>query len=59
MKLIDTTSGVELGNIITNHSMSIDEALELLWCTVDEDGEILNENGEPTNAWYDDLKMQY
>ena len=56
MKLIDRESGTIVAEILTNHSMSIDEALDLAGLTADEDGQILDgENG--LNADYESLEM--
>lgn len=43
-------------DLITNHSMTTDEQLECLGCTVDEDGEIIDENGKATGIWYEEIE---
>lgn len=43
-------------DLVTNHSMTIDEILECIHCTVDEDGEVIDmDTGKRTGIWYDDL----
>lgn len=59
MKLFDRETNETIATIITNHSMSIDDALNLMHCTVDEEGQIVDENGEPLNAWFDNLEMDW
>lgn len=60
MKLIDRETGAVIADIITNHSMSIDDALQLMRYSVTEDGQIRDDDsGELLNAWYDDLDMEY
>lgn len=46
-------TGVEL---ITNHSMTTDEILNCIGCTVDEEGEIIREDGQPTGIWYEEIE---
>lgn len=38
MKIMSRTNGNILGEVVTNHSLTLDEALDLLGCKVDEDG---------------------
>lgn len=58
MKLIDRETGTIVTEIITNHSMSIDVALDLEGLTVAEDGQIMaGEKG--ICAKYDNLEMCY
>lgn len=58
MKLIDRETGTIVTEIITNHSMSIDVALDLEGLTVAEDGQIMaSEKG--IYAKYDNLEMCY
>ena len=59
MKLYDCNTGEVIADITTNHSLSIDEALELMGYTVDEDGQILDDYSNLLNAWYDDLRMNW
>lgn len=60
MKLYDRMTGTVIADIITNHSMSIDDALDLMGYTLDDDeGQILDEDGNRLDAWYDDLEMDY
>lgn len=56
MKLIDRETGTIVAEIITNHSMSIDEALDLEGFTVAEDGQIFN-GKEGLFADYENLEM--
>ena len=50
----DKNTGVVVARILTNHSMTVDECLELVDCTVEDDGQI-SRDGELLEAWYDDL----
>lgn len=59
MKLIDTKTNEIVADIITNHSMCIDEILNLMDITVNDEGQLLDENGSEINAWYYDLEMIY
>lgn len=63
MKLYDCNTGVVIATITTNHSMSIDDALDLMGYTVGEwdvdGGQIHDEDGNELNAWYDDLEMDW
>lgn len=60
MKLYDKTTGKTIADIVTNHSMSVDEALDLMRYTVTDDGQIQDtDTGELLNAWYDDLEMDW
>ena len=38
-----------------NHSMSADEIIDSCCCTIDEDGDVYDENGTFTGFCYDDL----
>lgn len=42
-------------DLITNHRMTTDEQLDCLGCTVDEDGEIIDENGKATGIWFEEI----
>lgn len=58
MKLIDRQTGACIADIMTNHSMSVDEALELMGYAVADEGQIYDvDNQQLLNAWYDDLDM--
>lgn len=46
MKLINTTTNETIGEILTNHSMTLDEAIDCLG------GEIINDTSDP--RWSDD-----
>lgn len=59
MKLIDTKTNEIVADIITNHSMCIDEILSLMDITVDSEGQLVDSDGSRINAWYDDLEMIY
>lgn len=43
-------------DLLTNHGMTTDEQLECLGCTVDEEGEIIDENGKATGIWYEEIE---
>ena len=57
MKLYDRETNETIATIMTNHSMSIDDALALMRYTLDDEGQIVTETGELLNAWYDNLDM--
>ena len=60
MKLYDRETGAVIADIMTNHSMSIDEALELMRYSVRDEGQIYDDdNGAYLDAWYDSLEMDY
>lgn len=60
MKLYDKATGETIADIVTNHSMSVDEALGLMRYTVTDEGQIQDsDTGELLNAWYDDLEMEF
>lgn len=59
MKLIDTKTNEIVANIITNRSMCIDEILNLMDISVNDEGQLVDDNGYEINAWYDDLEMIY
>ena len=42
--------------LITNRSMTTDEILECIGCTVDEDGEIIDSGGNATGIWYEEVE---
>ena len=43
-------------DLITNHSMTTDEIIDCLGCTVDDEGEIIDENGNRTCVWYEEIE---
>ena len=58
MKLIDTQTGTLVADIMTNHSMCIDEMLALMRITVLDDGQLHDEDDDvDLDAWYDDLDI--
>lgn len=59
MKLFDKNTGVVIAEIITNHGMTIDEALILMHFSIDEGQIFDDDNGVYLDAWYDDLEMSY
>ena len=42
-------------DLITNHSMTTDEIIDCLGCTVDDEGEIIDNDGNYTGGWYDEI----
>lgn len=48
LKILDT-------DLITNHRMTTDEIIACLGCTVDDEGEIIDANGNYTGVWYDEI----
>lgn len=59
MKLFDRETNETIATIMTSHSMSIDDALDLMRYTLDDEGQIVTEDGELLNAWYDNLDMAW
>lgn len=43
-------------NFICNHSVTIDEFLDICGYTVDEDGEIIDSDGNATGIWYEEIE---
>lgn len=43
-------------DLVSNHSMTTDELLDCIGCTVDDEGEIIAENGNPTGIWYEEIE---
>lgn len=44
-------------DLVTNHSMTTDEILECIGCTVDNDGEIIVlDTGKATGIWYEEVE---
>ena len=43
-------------DLITNHSMTTDEIIDCFDCTVDDEGEIIDENGNCTGVWYEEIE---
>jgi hypothetical protein len=44
-------------DLITNHSMTTDEILECIHCSVDDEGEIIDmDAGKLTGIWYDEIE---
>ena len=57
MKIINTANGKILADVITNHRMTIEEALELSGCDLsqcDEDGAYIDDDGE--QFWLEDCE---
>ena len=59
MKLYDRVTKEIIATIITNHSMRIDDVLNLKRYALDEEGQIVDAEGELLNAWYDNLEMDW
>lgn len=59
MLLLDTNTNEIVADIITNHSLCIDEILSLMDISVDFEGQLVDSNGSRINAWYEDLEMIY
>lgn len=44
-------------DLVSNHSMTTDEILECIGCTVDDEGEIIDQDtGKPTGIWYEEIE---
>lgn len=57
MKIVNTANGKVMANIITNHRMSIEEALELVGYDLshcDDEGAYIDDNGE--RFWLEDCE---
>lgn len=57
MKIVNTANGKVMANIITNHRMSIEEALELVGYNLshcDDEGAYIDDNGE--QFWLEDCE---
>jgi hypothetical protein len=59
MKVYDRETKEIIATIITNRSMSIDDVLNLKRYALDEEGQIVDADGELLNAWYDNLEMDW
>lgn len=61
MILIDTETGFRVCSILTDHGMSIEDALALsayeLPADADDDQLVDRETGDPVNAWYTQLEL--
>lgn len=58
MKLVDMYTGVVVADIISNHSMSIDEILLLMRISIDVEGQLFDDDTDSyLDAWYDDLEI--
>lgn len=42
--------------LMQHNRMTTDEILECIHCTVDDEGEIIDENGKPTGIWYEEIE---
>lgn len=43
--------------LVANHSMTTDEILDCINCTVDDEGEIIDlDTGKPTGIWYEEVE---
>lgn len=57
MKIVNTANGKVMANIITNHRMSIEEALEFVGYDLshcDDEGAYIDDNGE--QFWLEDCE---
>lgn len=57
IKIVNTANGKVMANIITNHRMSIEEALELVGYDLshcDDEGAYIDDNGE--QFWLEDCE---
>ena len=60
VEVINQTTGRILASIMTNHSMSVDDVINLMGWTVGETGEVLVEStGKPVGADYEELELVY
>lgn len=42
-------------DLISDHRMTTDEIIACLGCTVDDEGEIIDSDGNYTGVWYDEI----
>ena len=42
--------------MMSYNRMTADEILDCLCCTVDDEGEIIDDNGKATGIWYDEIE---
>lgn len=42
--------------MMSYNRMTTDEILDCLCCTVDDEGEIIDDNGKATGIWYDEIE---
>ena len=65
MKIINTTTRETVAEILTNHSMTLDEAINLVGEIInDADDERFSEDGDNViingkRYWWEDLDMEY
>ena len=59
MKVYDRETKEIIATIITNRNMSIDDVLNIKRYALDEEGQIVDADGELLNAWYDNLEMDW
>ena len=57
MTLIEELLKIVGATLITNHSMTTDEILDCIHCTVNEEGEIIDiDTGKETGIWYEEIE---
>lgn len=58
--LLKDRNGAVINEIITNHSISLDDALEMCGLTVSDypEGNLLDSNGKVLDVCYDDLTLE-
>ena len=61
MRIYNTQNGATAATIITNHSMTLDEAIALVGGVIHNEANSFDENVEINGKWYcyDDLDMDY
>lgn len=55
LKLYDRKTKERIATVTATRNMSIDDILNLMHYALDEEGQIVDANGELLNAWYDNL----
>lgn len=58
MKLIDKNTGKTVIEIMTSHSMTVDEMLNFYGITLDDEGQLIDEDGAEMSVWYEDLEIE-
>nr|DAH39822.1 MAG TPA: hypothetical protein [Caudoviricetes sp.] len=55
LKLYDRKTKELIATVTATRNMSIDDILNLMHYALDEEGRVVDANGELLNAWYDNL----
>ena len=58
MKLIDRNTEKTVVEILTDRGMTVDEMLNFYGITLDEEGQLIDEDGAEMGTWYEDLEIK-